>query len=294
MSESPEDRYWSSAVSTVTADKVFVRGYDLESLIGTLPFTAAIYLLIRGHLPSPAQSRVLDGVLSAVLDFALEKPGTVAARYAVSGNPSMAAGLAAACLSVGQHTLATEPASTFILKAHAEFLGTGLSLERFAEREVLRMRAAGERIPGIGHPVFKRIDPRGQVLKELAVREGCWGQPAELYEAIHTAFVKLPGKQDIPINDVGVMAAVLVGLGFTPAEGTGIAVLSTIPGVVAHISEELQSRRPIRVVTGDQVDYQVATDRDFRSDWADAGWSSDSNRPGAASDDVVRPLQQVT
>ena len=61
----------------------------------------ATYLLIRGELPTPSQVKVLDAVLSAVLDYGLEKPGTVAARFAVSANPNMPAGLAAACLSVG-------------------------------------------------------------------------------------------------------------------------------------------------------------------------------------------------
>src|SRR3712207_2303943 len=102
---SARDRYWMSRVSSVEGEKVFIRGYDLEELVGDLPFTAATYLMIRGELPTPSQVRVLDGVLSAVLDYSLEKPGTVAARYAVSANPSMAVGLAAACLSVGSHTL---------------------------------------------------------------------------------------------------------------------------------------------------------------------------------------------
>ena len=88
--------YWRSAVSRVTQDKVFVRGYDLEDLIGGLSFTAASFLLIKGRLPSPRETRVLDAVLTAVLDYALRKPGTAAARYVVSANPSMVAGLAAA------------------------------------------------------------------------------------------------------------------------------------------------------------------------------------------------------
>ena len=115
------DRYWVTGVSEVTDEKVYIRGYDLEDIVGDLPFTAAAYLLIRGHLPTPQQVRVLDGVLSAVLDYGLEKPGSVAARYAVSANPSMAVGLAAACLSVGQHTLATEDTSRFIIETFARF-----------------------------------------------------------------------------------------------------------------------------------------------------------------------------
>lgn len=271
--DATRDTYWTSRVSAVTAEKVFIRGYDLEDLIGDLPFTAAIYLLVRGELPSPSQVRVLDGVLSAVLDYGLEKPGTVAARFAVSANPSMAVGLAAACLSVGQHTLATEDTSRFIIETYDRYRMSSLSMAAFADEEVARLRDSRRRIPGLGHPVFKKVDPRGAALKELAVSESCWPASAELYEALHASFTGLPGKADIPINDVGVMAAVLVGLGFTPEEGTGVAILSTMPGLIAHVSEELTSGRRIRVVPREEVRYEVAPGRDYHGDRAAAGWS---------------------
>lgn len=265
---------WTSAVSQVTAEKVYVRGYDLEDLIGEIPFTAAVFLLIRGRIPSPEEVRALDAVLSGVLDFALEKPGTVAARFAVSANPSMAIGLSAACMSVGKHTLATEDTGRFIIAAHAEYLESGLSREEFAKGKVDRMRQTKERIPGLGHPVFKKVDPRGAKLREIAVEAGLWSEAAVTYEALHQAFTGLPGKSEIPINDVGVMAAVLLGLGFTPEEGTGIAVLSTLPGVIAHVSEELTNGKPIRVIPPEAVDYTGRTDANFAEDMAAAGWGS--------------------
>lgn len=269
------DRYWSTSVSKVTDGRVFIRGYDLEALIGHLPFTAATYLLVRGKLPTPSQARVLDGVLSAVLDYGLEKPGTVAARFAVSANPSMAVGLAAACLSVGQHTLATEDTSRFVVDAYGRFQQSGQTMTAFAELEVSRLRQTRSRIPGLGHPMFKKVDPRAAILRQLAVEEGCWTPAADLYEAIHAAFTRLPGRADIPINDVGMMAVVLVALGFTPEEGTGLTILSTMPGLIAHISEEFAARRPIRVIPRDQVSYDLDTGRDLATDRAAAGWSPD-------------------
>ena len=93
--------YWTSSVSRVEGDKVLIRGYDLESLIGGQSFSASCFLLVRGRLPTPSEVRALDAVLNAVLDYALLKPGTVAARYAVSANPSMVAGLATGLVLVG-------------------------------------------------------------------------------------------------------------------------------------------------------------------------------------------------
>ena len=57
------------------------------------------------------------------------------------------------------------------------------------------------------------------------------------------------------------MALVMLELGFTPDEMTGLAVLSTLPGVIAHVSEELASGRRIRTVPDDQVDYTAIDDR---------------------------------
>lgn len=275
-SQTTEPTYWSSSVSEVRGGKVLIRGYDLEEVIGGLDFTMATYLLVRGELPSPGQVRVLNAVLNAVLDFALEKPGTVAARFAVSANPQMAVGMAAACMSVGQHTLATEDTSRYVLDVNRRFTESGTDLRTFADAEVQRLRSARQRIPGLGHPVFKKVDPRAAVLRDIAVQEGCWPTAGDVYLAIHEAFTALPGKADIVVNDVGMMAVVLVGLGFSPEEGTGMAILSTLPGVVAHVSEELAARKPIRVVSPDQVTYDVV-DRNLARDKQAAGWPS----PGA-------------
>jgi citrate synthase len=138
------------------------------------------------------------------------------------------------------------------------------------------MAARRQRIPGLGHPVFKKVDPRGAILRSIAAEERLWDEQAQLYEAIHRAFTARPGKGDIPINDVGVMAAVLVALGFTPEETTGLAVISTLPGVVAHISEELAGGRPLRIIPDEAVAYDVAEGRDFQEDRKEAGWSTEA------------------
>jgi citryl-CoA lyase len=87
--------YWTSQISEITPETVFVRGYPLEDLIGS-SFTASVFLLIKGRLPSPQEAAVVDAILTGVLDYGLEKTGTAAARYVVSSNPSMQAALATA------------------------------------------------------------------------------------------------------------------------------------------------------------------------------------------------------
>jgi citrate synthase len=69
------------------------------------------------------------------------------------------------------------------------------------------------------------------------------------------------------INEVGMLGAILAQMGFSPAEMTGLAVLSTLPGVIAHVSEELNSNVRIRIIPDDEVAYARDV-HDFSKDFA--------------------------
>ena len=264
--------YWTTDVSDVEAEDVYIRGYKLGDLIGRVPFSAATYLLVRGRLPTPGQARVVDAMLCAILDYSLYKPGTVAARYAVSANPSMQVGMAVATMAVGEYTLAPDDAGRFIQESHSEYLASGEGMDAFAKRFVADYTARGWRIPGFGHPAFKYTDPRAQRLRQIAVDEGCWGEIGDWYEAVHRAFAELKNKPTIPINDVGMLAAVMSVMGFTPPEMTGLALISSLPGVIAHVSEELESKTRIRIVP-DEIAHYSRRRADLDADLAAAGWS---------------------
>lgn len=266
-------RYWTTSVSSIEDSNVRVRGYELNELIGQVTFSVATYLLIRGELPTPEQTTVFDAVLTGVLDYGLEKPGTVAARYVYSANPNVPAGLATAVLGAGKNTLAPEGTAHFAINAYADFQASGQDPSTFAETLVTNMIARKERIPGLGHPVFRYEDPRAKKLKQIAQNAGLWGPRADLYETIHETFKRLSGKDSIPINDVGMMALILVEMGFSPEETTGLATISTLPGVLAHLSEEARAKKAIRIAPRETVSYET-TERDFAADWERAGWRS--------------------
>ncbi|MGH3661742.1 MAG: hypothetical protein ACRDTQ_07780, partial [Micromonosporaceae bacterium] len=95
---------------------------------------------------------------------------------------------------------------------------------------------------------------------------------------VHRAFRALPGRDAIPINDVGVMAAVLVEMGFTPEEMTGLAVMSMLPGVIAHVSEELREGPPIRIVPDEIAAYPDQSKKNLAADVRAAGWGNESSR----------------
>ena len=93
--------FWVTSVSEITPQEVYVRGYPMTALVGQLSFSALTFLLVRGELPTPGQARMMDVILSSILDYGLQKSGTLAGRAVASVNPSMTAGLGAAMLGAG-------------------------------------------------------------------------------------------------------------------------------------------------------------------------------------------------
>lgn len=263
-------RYWHTAVSDIESTDVYIRGYNLGELIGRLSFAAATYLVIRGELPTPSQGRMMEAILCAVLDYSLKKPGTVAARYCVSANPSMVAGVATAVLAVGEYTLAPDDAGRFIVETMAARQPNASNTDASAAL-ASRLRAEKRRVPGFGHPNFRFLDPRAQKLKSIAQEQGVWSSACEWYEEVHAAYTTAIGKPELVINEVGMMAAILVDLGFAPHEMTGIALISSMPGVIAHISEELRSNVRIRIAPDETVTY-ARVRRDLEADLAASGW----------------------
>ena len=264
---------WQTSITQVDDDEVYLSGYPLAGVIGKLSFPAASFLLIRGRVPSPGEARMMDAILCSVLDYGLKKPGTVAARYCVSGNPSMTAGLATAVLSVGAYTLAPDEAGSFIARTLKEAKASGNPPDAEAGAVADRIIAARERIPGLGHPNFRFADPRAQALKRIAQEAGLWGEACDWYEAVHRAFIFGAAKPEMVINEVGMMAAILVDMGFSPEEMTGIAIMSSLPGVIAHIAEEMKSGARIRTVPDEMVNTSVER-RELEPALTSAGWGN--------------------
>jgi citrate synthase len=272
---------WQTAITQIEPDEVYLRGYPLGEMIGQLAFPAATYLLIRGRMPTPGEARMMDAILCSVLDYGLKKPGTIAARYCVSANPSIVAGLATAVLSVGSYTLSPDDAGAFIASTLAE-AKQAADLDTAAEVLMTGLIARKYRVPGFGHPNFRFTDPRAQTLKKIAMECGCWGDACDWYESIHRAFIRQTNKPEMVINEVGMMAAILVQMGFEPAEMTGIAIMSSLPGAIAHISEELKGAIRIRTLPDEVIETNVER-RELAAALVEAGWSQERRDQSAVN-----------
>jgi len=240
---------WSTAVSDVGFHKINVRGYPLQDLIRNLSFAEVVFLTIRGELPDKNQARVMEAVLCGIVDHGLFAPTPIAGRVIGSATPeSIMPGIAGAMLTVGSMTVSPQDTAELILYAYDLMKMRELSVEETAMKIIEELTTSKKRFPGLGHPLHPTGDPRAIALRDVAEENEIWGEKARLYEELHRAFVRSKGKE-LPINIDGMMGCVLTELGFQPKEMAGIAALSFMPGIIAHVVEELQVPR-MRVMPG--------------------------------------------
>src|SRR5579864_6768248 len=93
------DKRWPTAITSIAPNKILVRGFPLDEMMGRLSFADAVYLLLMGELPTPSIGRMLNAVLVSSIDHGVTPPAALAARnVATSGAPlkdSAAAGILA-------------------------------------------------------------------------------------------------------------------------------------------------------------------------------------------------------
>ena len=240
--------YWRTKVSFVEPHKVLIRGYPIEEICERLTYAEMCWLTIRGELPTKSQARVMDALLCCMPDHQFVASHTPAARFTASAFPeSPIPGIASAVLTMGSNTVSPQESARIILAACDLMESENLNREEAARRMVQQYLSAGRRIPGLGHPTHKRDDMRASALRRVTEAEGLWGDKCRMYECVRDAFVQTTGK-DLPINIDGMMAAVMTELGFDPLEMAGIGALSVLPGVIAHVVEEIREGVPLRVI----------------------------------------------
>ena len=254
---------WSTKISRVLDGRVIIRGYSHESLIGDRSYAEGVFLTLRGELPTANESRMLDAMLNSLLDHGFVAASVLAARYCASGNPQLIPAAAAGLLTAGTNTISPQHTAQFLDDAWLLKEKEALSLEQTAERVVAQVRATKRRIPGYGHPTHKSDDFRAVKLWRIAHECGFVGEKTRLYQAIHTEFVKVTGKKEICINVDGALACIMVEMGFKPLQMVSVAALAVLPGILAHVIEEIEDGKPLRIVRDEDQDYIGLSDREI-------------------------------
>src|SRR4029079_3524439 len=97
------DGRWHSSLTDIAPNKISVRGYPLDEMMGRLGFAEAVYLLLMGELPTPAIGRMLNAVLVSSIDHGVTPPSTLAARNVATSGAPLKDCVAAGILAFGPH-----------------------------------------------------------------------------------------------------------------------------------------------------------------------------------------------
>ena len=218
---------WKTSISS-SGENAEVRGESLENVMD-MNFSDAIFLILKGEKPEKKEAEMFNTILSSCIDHGVGNPSTVSARTVQSGGNDMNTSVAAGISALGdKHGGAIEECM--------ELLQSQASVKEIV-REKLENR---EKIPGLGHKVYKDKDPRSQKMLEKAESLGLKGEFTEKMLEIQEIFGE--EKVDLVLNVDGAIAGVMSDLGFEPELGKGFFIIARTPGLVAHVREEMDEK----------------------------------------------------
>ena len=202
----------------------------------TLPHAANFLWLLHGKKPDEATARDLDVCLTLHADHTFNA-STFACREVVSTRAHMYAGIAAGvgALSGSLHGGANAEVMKMLME---------LEFEKDIRGWVRARLDKGERIMGMGHAVYKTIDPRARFLKDMAYRIGKktgqsrWHELSTQIETAALEELRKRGKTEIQPNVDFFSAPVYHMMGISRDLMTPIFAISRTAGWCSHIIEE--------------------------------------------------------
>lgn len=207
---------------------------------------AANYLyMLDGFVPSDERVRALNTYLNTVIDHGFNA-STFTARTIISTHSDIIAAIVGAIGSLKGpiHGGAPGPALDMVFE-----IGKQENTEPYLRQKL----AAGERLMGFGHRVYKVRDPRADVLNAASEEFFCEGDQRELYnlvrhverEAIRLLEEYKPGRK-LQTNVEFYTALILHGIGLETDLFTPTFAISRVGGWTAHALEHLREGRLIR------------------------------------------------
>jgi citrate synthase len=215
-----------SDIGWSTVDKIVVRGKDLPNeILGHLNLGDMAFLELTGRVPNERESKIFNAMVVTLVEHGIT-PSAMVARLTYLGAPeALQASVAAGLLGLG---------SVFVgsMEGVARILSDAVA----SGKDAKTVLAENRRMPGLGHPIHKPVDPRSQRLFELARETGFYGKYCALMEEI----AKTRG---ITLNATGAIGALACELGLDWKIVKGLGVMARAVGLVGHILEE--TRQPM-------------------------------------------------
>ncbi len=207
--------------------------------------TAASFLhQLTGEVPSETASHALDVALVLHADHELNA-STFAARVTVATLTDMYSAVTSA---VGTLAGPLHGGANVSVMSLLEQIGTPDK----ADSVVSQMLGAGKKIPGIGHRVYRALDPRAVSLREMSRQlaettgESRWYEISERVQEAADRELAAKGKTTLKANVDFFSASVYRMLHIPNDQFTPVFAISRVAGWTAHILEQLGDNRLIR------------------------------------------------
>jgi citrate synthase len=237
---------WRTALTCIEPNKIMVRGYPLDEIMGRLTFGEAIYLLLMGEVPSPAIGSLMEAMLVSFIDHGATPPSTLAARNTATSGAPLRSCVAAGVLGFGRYHGGDIESCMQFLDTGLEMVRSGATYRNAAERIVQRCVEARETPPGFGHRFHTR-DPRAGRLFQMALELELEAEHIQMIRAVEMVLNENP-ERAVPVNIDGAIAALCGDLGIPPAVANALFVISRVPGIAAHAEEERVRQPPMRQI----------------------------------------------
>ena len=199
---------------------------------------------------------MLDATLVAIAEHGLV-PSVAAARITLAAAPeAMQGAVAAGILGCGSVILGSAEAAARLLTDILARAAQG-GVESAARAFLEEARAARRPVPGYGHPLHKRHDPRVGRLLAIAAETGLAGRHVEAARLVEKLLPGITGKP-LAMNVSGAIAAVMLDAGYPLLAIKGVPMLARTASLIAHLVEEQE--RPIGFVLADAGASAIAYD----------------------------------
>ncbi len=254
------DLSWKTSITKVEPNKICVRGYPVDELIGRISFSQAIYLVLKGEMPSPEVGKLIDAIFVSSVDHGASPPSVLAARTVASTGSELNSSVAAGILAISRfHGGAIEEGMKLFKKIAGRMEENSIGEYEAAQEVLLEMKKKKKRASGFGHRLHTR-DPRTARLFDLAEELGLLGIHVKIARAVEKVLDEMLGKT-LPINVDGAIAALLGDLGFPAEIGNAFFMIARISGLVAHVQEEKSRMRPMRKIHPQNFEYDGPEER---------------------------------
>jgi citrate synthase len=232
---------WSTSITMTTSEQVFVRGLALDQAIGRQTLPAMVLRLWRGEGGSTAEADLLGACMVAAIDHGPLSPSALVSRTIASTRATPMSALAGGLLAFGElHGAVVTRAMTLIAAAPE-----AADAQAWADEVFQAERAAGRRLPGIGHRWHER-DRRAERLIEL-VESDAPNRHAAAVRALAASVAAHVGRP-VAVNIDGALAVGLSSLRLDPEYGDFLFAVARSFGLAAHIVEERVRERPMRMI----------------------------------------------